>query len=163
MIIKSDSWDHTGPPKIQTLCLRAVSKHSLISGTRGRTHCPGQPVPCPLPLLQTPSLNPSCPSPDTAPCRSLGPVTVTESRAQHCPSTPLVRGCSCHETSPQLLCSGQTRGPPPLPVCHALQSITQLCSPPLDPPNSFLSFLHWWHPNLHGLPVPLAESGSSSC
>ena len=36
---------------------------------------------------------------------SSGNVAVTESRAQRCPPLP-VRSCSCHEASPQLLCSG---------------------------------------------------------
>jgi len=34
-IIKSNSWLHTEPPKIQTLCLRALSKHCLNSGSPG--------------------------------------------------------------------------------------------------------------------------------
>ena len=45
----------------------------MLQSTQGRAHCPGQPVPCPLPSGADPSLTPSCPSPDTAPCRSLGP------------------------------------------------------------------------------------------
>lgn len=40
---------HTASPKIQTLCLRAASKRSLNSGTRGRAHSPGHSVPCPPP------------------------------------------------------------------------------------------------------------------
>jgi len=46
-ITESNSHLHTGPPKL--LCLRVLSKLSVNSGTWGRTHCPGQPVPCPPP------------------------------------------------------------------------------------------------------------------
>jgi len=39
------------------------------------------------------------------------PPAFTESRAQRCPSTPLMRSCSCHEASPQpaLLWAEQTQ------------------------------------------------------
>ena len=42
------------PSKIQTLCLRALSKRSLNSGTWGHAHHP---------LVQHLSLTPSCPLP----------------------------------------------------------------------------------------------------
>ena len=48
----------------QTLCLRALSKCFLNSGSSAHAHCP---------LVQTLSLTPSCPSPGTAPCHSLRP------------------------------------------------------------------------------------------
>ena len=61
-------------------------------------------VPCPLPWsgCSMPTVlwcrafpNPR-PSPGTAPCRSLGPVAVTQSRAQRCPPLPM-RSCSRHQ------------------------------------------------------------------
>ena len=45
---------------------------------RGRAHCPGQPVPCPPPSGAQPFPQPHPPSPDTAPCRSLSPIAVTQ-------------------------------------------------------------------------------------
>jgi len=47
--IEANPWLHTGPPKIQTLHLRALSRCSFSSGPWGCAHCPGQPVPCPPP------------------------------------------------------------------------------------------------------------------
>ena len=61
--IKSNSRFHTGPPKIQTLCLRALSRHSLNSSTGGHAHSPGQPVPCPAPCGAAPVPNPQLPLP----------------------------------------------------------------------------------------------------
>jgi len=92
-ITGSNSWLHTGWPKIQSLYLRALSKHSLNSGTRGCAHCPGQPVPCPLPCGAVPFLNPQLPLPCQLHAVPSVPVAVTESRAQCCLSTLLVRGC----------------------------------------------------------------------
>ena len=72
-IIRSHSWIHTGQTKIQTpWCLRALFKHWTLQrgvvttalGSLFHAHCP---------LVQNLFLTPSCPSPDTAPCRSLGP------------------------------------------------------------------------------------------
>jgi len=40
------------------------------------------------PLVQTLSLTPSCPSPDTAPCRSLGPCRCHTEQSSVLPSTP---------------------------------------------------------------------------
>jgi len=54
-----------------------------------------------------------------------GPFAVTESRAQCCS----VRSCSCHQASPQLICSGLSK--PPL-TQFALQTLHYLCIPPLD-------------------------------
>ena len=62
-IIESNSWLHSAPHKLQTLSLRAVSKHSLNSGTGGRAHSPGQPVPCPPPRGAAPVPNPQLPLP----------------------------------------------------------------------------------------------------
>ena len=42
------------------------------------------------------------------------PPAFTESRAQRCPSTPLMRSCSRHEASSQLLQAEQTKQQPPL-------------------------------------------------
>ena len=50
-------------------------------------------------LFLTPNLTPNLTQPHA----------VTESRAQHCPSTPLVMSCSRHEAYPQLLCSGLSK------------------------------------------------------
>ena len=62
-IIKSNSWLHTGPPKKQTLCLGAASRHSLNSSTRGRAHSPVHPVPCPPPCGAAPFPHPQLPLP----------------------------------------------------------------------------------------------------
>lgn len=58
--IESNSWLPTGPPKNQTLCLRAVSKRFSVSRT-GSVPCPlpWEPVPVPgHPLGENLSLNP---------------------------------------------------------------------------------------------------------
>jgi len=70
-----------------------------------------------------------------------GPVAVTQSRAQRCPPLP-VRSCSCHETSPQLLCSALSK-PRGLNLLHEntesvclrlaeLESISVVKSKPLN-------------------------------
>ena len=100
-IIKFNSWLHAGPPKIQTSYLRAswVPELGAVPTALGRlfhAHCP---------LVQTLSLTPSCSSPDTVPCRSLGPCCCHRDQSTLLP----VRRCSLHEASPQLLCSGLHR------------------------------------------------------
>ena len=101
------------PHKSQTICLRALSRCFLHSDSLGL---------CPLAWaaysvltalwLRIFSLTPSRPSPDTAPCCSLSPVAVTESRAQRCPPAP------CKELRPPwglssalLLWAEHTQGP----------------------------------------------------
>lgn len=64
-ITESNSWSLTGQSKIQTLCLGALSRCSINSGTWSHAHSP---------VVQTLSLTPNCPSPDTATCRSLRPL-----------------------------------------------------------------------------------------
>lgn len=56
---KPNSWLHVGSLRIETLCLRALSKHCLSSGTQGCAHRPMQPVPFPLPSGAEPFLNAS--------------------------------------------------------------------------------------------------------
>ena len=73
-LARSNSWLHRGPPKnpsprcestVQMLPgLQQLSAMPTALGSPFHTHCP---------LVQHLSLTPSCPSPDTAPCRSLGP------------------------------------------------------------------------------------------
>ena len=78
---------------------------------RGRAHCPGQPVPCPPPSGAQPFPQPHPPSPDTAPCRSLGPRRCHRQQSSALPSAPC-ESCGRHRASPQLLCSelGKRRG-----------------------------------------------------
>jgi len=83
-IMESKFWFHTGPPKIQILCLRMLSwtlaAHSMPTALCC-SPCPWPPAAPPLTQLH------ALPS---------GPVAVTQSRAQRCP--PLsVRSCSRHE------------------------------------------------------------------
>ena len=66
----------------------------------------GSPFHAHRPLVQTLSLTPSCPSPDTAPCSSLSLSQRAELSAA--PLLP-VRSCSRHEASPQLLCSALSK------------------------------------------------------
>ena len=71
---------------------------------RGRAHCPGQPVPCPPPSGAQPFPQPHPPSPDTAPCRSLGPRRCHRQQSSALPSAPC-ESRGRHRASPQLLCS----------------------------------------------------------
>ena len=128
--MKSNSRLHTGPPQIQTQHLRALAKHPLNSGSSGRAHGPGYPVPCPLPSGADPF--PNTPSPPLIQLHAVpsGPVAVTQSRAQL-----TVRSCSRHEASPQLSCSGLSK--PRALSCSShtlpsLQTFPHLCGPPLD-------------------------------
>jgi len=107
--MKSNSRLHTGPPQIQTQHLRALAKHPLNSGSSGCAHCPGYPVPCPPPSGADPF--PNTPSPPLTQLHAVpsGPVAVTQSRAQRCPSPP------CEELQPPwglpsapLLCAEHT-------------------------------------------------------
>lgn len=50
--IKPNSWLHAGPAKIQTLCLRVVSRCSLNTSSSGRAHCPGELFHTHHPLMQ---------------------------------------------------------------------------------------------------------------
>ena len=75
------------------LCLRALSKHSLNSDTWGHAHHP---------LVQHLSPAPAAPPLTQLHTVPSGPVAVTGSRAQHRPSTRLMRNSSHHEASPQL-------------------------------------------------------------
>ena len=80
--------------KIHTLCLRAVSKRSQNSSTGAVPAAHGNLFHTDCSVVRTLSLTPSCPSPDAAPCHSLGPCH----REQN--SVPAVRSCSFHEASP---------------------------------------------------------------
>ena len=95
-----DHWlqqqDHTGPPKIQTL--RALSKCFWISL--------GMPFHAHRSLVKNLSLTRSCPFPDTAPCRSLGPCQFHREQSSALSLRSLWGVACCHEASPQLLCSG---------------------------------------------------------
>ena len=110
-IIESSSWLLTGPPKLQTLCLRTLPKHSLNSGTWGYAHCPGQPVPCLPSSGEDRSLTPNWPSPDSPPCHSLGSHCCHQ-RADISAAPPLpVRSCKLPRGFPSaLLWAEQTKG-----------------------------------------------------
>ena len=93
-MIESNSGLHTGLLKIQTQCLRELSKSFLnsISYMPSLVSCGAS---CSALAEQNLSLTPSFPSP--APQLHdvpSGLVTVTENRVQHCPSTP------CEELQP---------------------------------------------------------------
>ena len=104
-IMESNCWPHTGPPQNQTQCLRALSRHSLNFGTRGRAHSPGQPVPCPPPSGADPVPNPQLPLPWHSSMPFPRALSLSH-RAELSAAPPLpVRSCSHHEASPQLLCS----------------------------------------------------------
>ena len=72
-IIESKSWHHPGPPKIQTLCLSVIQMLLELQQLRAVLTALGSPFHAHHPLVQTLSLTSTPPSPDTAPCRSLGP------------------------------------------------------------------------------------------
>ena len=55
-----------------------MSKPSLTSSTRGCAHCPGQPVPCPPPLVQNLSPTPTAPPLTQLHAVPSGPVAVTQ-------------------------------------------------------------------------------------
>ena len=88
------------------------------------------------PLVQTLSLTPSCPSPDTAPCRSLGPCRCHTEQSSALPLR------SCEELQPpsglpQLLCSGLSK-PRGLSCSFLFFAITRTLLWTLS--NSFISF-----------------------
>ena len=107
-IIKSNSWLHKGPPKIQTVCLKAPSKCLFNSSSSGLCPLPWAARSMPTTLWCRPF-----PSPPTAPPLTQhhavlwGPVAVRAELS----AAPLLppRSCSRHEASPQLLCSGPNK------------------------------------------------------
>ena len=105
--IELNPWLHTGPPKIQTLCLSVVHTLLEIHQLRAVPAALGRLFQAHHPLGQSLSLTPSPPLAQLHAVRS-GPVAVTQSRAQLCLPLP-VRSCSYHEASPQLLCSGPNK------------------------------------------------------
>ena len=76
----TQKWMHISKP---------FSRHSVNSGIQGHAHSPGQPIHAHRPLVQTLSLTLSCPSPDTAPCRSLGPCHCHTEQSSALPLHPL--------------------------------------------------------------------------
>jgi len=97
---------HATPTKIQTQCLKALSKFSLSSGTRGHARCPGQLFHAHHPLVQTLFLTPSCPSPDAAPYRSLGPCRCHPEKSSALPLHSLWGAVAAMRPPLSLLCSG---------------------------------------------------------
>jgi len=80
---------HTAPPKIQILCLRALSKCFLIFVRLGAVSTAlGRLFHAHRPLVQILSLIPTAPPLTQLHAVPSGPVAVTESRAQRCPSAP---------------------------------------------------------------------------
>jgi len=96
------------------------------------TDCPGSPFHAHHRLVQTLSLTPSCSSPATAPCRSLGPRRGHRVQSSVLPSTPLMRGCRLPGGLPSAFWAGPTRGTHPLLICLALLTFHHLFSLPLD-------------------------------
>ena len=97
---------HTGPLRIQTLRLRAVSKRPLNSFPRGRAHCPGQPAPCPSPSGEEPPPDPQLPLPWHSSTPFPRALSLSQ-RAELSAAPPLPeRSCSHHEASPQLSALG---------------------------------------------------------
>jgi len=78
----SNFWLRSAPHKIQALCLRALLRCFLNSGTWGYANCPGQPVPCPLP-----SDAETVPKPPWCSCMPFPKALSSEGRAQHCLSS----------------------------------------------------------------------------
>jgi len=76
-IMESNSWLHTGSPKNQTLCLRALSKCFFNYGSLGPWSWRAYSMPTTL-SWKTFSWYPTWPSPDTASYHSLGPSWRTE-------------------------------------------------------------------------------------
>ena len=72
------------------------------------------------PPVQTLSLTPSCPSPDTAPRRSLAPCCCHREKSSVLPLSSLWGAVSCYEVSPQLLWAEQTQWPQPQMSCPSL-------------------------------------------
>ena len=70
-IMECNSWLHTGSSKIQTQCLRVLSKCSLSSSIRGHAHCPEKAVPC-----TPPSGADSFPHPSVPPLTQLHAAVV---------------------------------------------------------------------------------------
>ena len=108
-------------------CLKAVSRRSWNPSTGAVPTALCIPFHAHHPLVQPLSLTPSCPSPDTAPCRSLGPCHCHTEQSSALPSTP------CEELQPPrglssapLLCAEHTQGPSaaPHPSCHLCCSTT---------------------------------------
>ena len=103
---------HTGPPKIQTLCLRALPKHSLNSSSLGTLPLPEGAVPGLKHSAEEHLPNSICPL--NPPLMQLH---ATPSGSHHCPQRAdlstapplLVRSYSCHKGSPQLPCSGLSK------------------------------------------------------
>ena len=96
---------------------------------RGRAHCPGQPVPCPPPSGAQPFPQPHPPSPDTAPCRSLGPRRCHRQQSSALPSAPC-ESRGRHRASPQLLCSALS---PPRALSAPHTPLSPDPSPPSQP------------------------------
>ena len=121
--MESNPWLQAAPPKIQSQCLSAVQT-------------PRHSGPCPLPWagcsMRTALWCRPFPSPPAAPPLTQlhavpsGPVTVTQSRAQRCPSAPFeeLQPPSGLPSAP-LLCAEHTEGPQPLLVCLVLQTLHQ--------------------------------------
>jgi len=65
--VESNSHPHTGPPKTQSLCLRAVTHCSVITGRSGPWPLPWEPAPCSPPSGADPFSNAH---PDAASCYS---------------------------------------------------------------------------------------------
>ena len=97
-IMDSNSWDHTAPTQIQIILLSLMFKGFLNASSLVPQPGPGPDLPTSL-WWQT---CPSFPSPDTAPCRSLGPCLC------HREQSSVLSLCSPPEglQLPQLLCSG---------------------------------------------------------
>jgi len=107
---------------------------SWIPAAQCHDHCPGEPAPVLL-TLSFRNLFPIWPSPDAAPCHSLGSCHCYK-RAENSTASPLpswgARGNHGAFPKPRLLWAEQNKGFQP-PLIHlALQNLHYICSPSSD-------------------------------
>jgi len=123
--------------------------------------CPGQAVPGPEhPLVQNRSLTPSCPSPDTAPCRSLGPCRCHTEQSSALPLGSLWGAAAAVRPplSSSALDSAHPRTQPLSSMCCLLH-----CSPSSQPSFRQLlsnSFKSWY---CGGQTARSARGGAARC
>ena len=72
---------------------------------QGCAHCPGQPVPCPLPSGADPFPDPLLPLPWHSSMPFPQALSLSQRAELSAPALLPVRSCGHHEASPQLLCS----------------------------------------------------------
>lgn len=99
---KPNSWLHVGSLRIETLCLRALSKHCLSSGIRAVPTALCSPFHSHCPLGQNLSLTPpkTPPNPLLLTCSSICLPSCHRTISTHC-TMRLPFGFTCHPTAPE--------------------------------------------------------------